>query len=224
MHVIRVGTPTNVKFNIFYRINQGGLPLNAQEIRNALFRGEWREQVRAMAAGASFLQATEGRIKGERMEDLELVLRFAALYSMRGKQRQADENLDDFLNNFVEKRCTSWSSEEWKEVRSAFERALKFAPQVFGRIVFRKYSPPGATRRPINRGLFETETVAVARRSDEDLQKLSTRSEQVIERFRAHFATNEDFYNSLLYATGRGSASNKRLEVADKIFDEVLRA
>ena len=158
------------------------------------------------------------------MEDLELVLRFAALYSLHGKQRQADENLDDFLNTFVENRCETWTSEDWKEVTTAFERALKFAPQVFGRIVFRKYSPAGASRRPINRGLFETETVAVAIRSEADLQILSSRSEQVIENFRAHFEKNEDFYNSLLYATGRGSASNKRLEIIDEILNEVISA
>lgn len=224
LHVIRVGTPTNVKFNIFYRINQGGLPLNAQEIRNALFRGEWREQIREMATGASFLQATEGRIKGERMEDLELVLRFAALFSLHGKLRQPDENLDEFLNNFVEKRCNTWTSKEWTEVKAAFDRALKFAPQVFGRIVFRKFSPPGASRRPINRGLFETETVAVATRSEADLRKLSSQAEQVIERFRTYFENDKDFYNSLLSATGRGLASNKRLEVMQRILDEAISA
>lgn len=46
LHIIRASTPSNVKFNIFSRINQGGLPLTAQEIRNAVYAGEWRKKVR----------------------------------------------------------------------------------------------------------------------------------------------------------------------------------
>ena len=224
LHVIRVGTPTNVKFNIFFRINQGGLPLNAQEIRNALFHGEWRDRIRDLAQSSDFLRATEGRIKGERMEDLELVLRFVALHSLAGKQRETDENLDEFLNNFVEKRSIRWDEDKWVQVRQAFERSMRAAPQVFGYMVFRKYSAQGLARRPINRGLFETESVALARRSDSDLQVLSSRAGQVIEKFREEFEKDRDFYNSLLSATGRGSASNKRLEVIERIFDEVVNA
>src|ERR1700730_2102353 len=222
LHVIRVGTPTNVKFNIFFRINQGGLPLNAQEIRNALFHGEWRDRVRDLSRSSDFLHATEGRIKGERMEDLELVLRFVSLYSLGDGQRQADENLDEFLNNFVERRSVHWNADKWAHITRAFERAMRAAPQVFGYMVFRKYSAQGLARRPINRGLFETESVALARRSEADLQVLSSRPGQVIEKFREQFEKNRDFYNSLLYATGRGSSSNKRLEIIDKIFDEVI--
>ena len=186
--------------------------------------GRMARSVRQLAGSSIFLEATERRIKGERMEDLELVLRFAALYSRRGEQRRADENLDEFLNDFVEQRSVRWTTNEWKDLRKASERALQFAPRVFGRIAFRKYSPEGATRRPINRGLFETETVALAMRTESDLEVLSGRSDQIIERFRREFEDNPEFYNSLIYATGRGQASNKRLEVIQRVFDEVLSA
>ena len=48
LHVIRPSTPSAVKFNIFSRINQGGLPLTAQEIRNAVYPGTWRQRVRKL--------------------------------------------------------------------------------------------------------------------------------------------------------------------------------
>jgi len=225
LHIIRPGTPLNVKFNIFSRINQGGLPLNAQEIRNAIYPGKWRDYIRRMASSEAFLNATENKIKGERLEDHELVLRFTALYSMpRDQKRHVDENLDIFLNDFVEKRSTSWTDESWRQAENAFERAMVAAPLVFGRIAFRKYSAPNEARRPINRGLFETQAVALARRTEPELNILAVRSEKVKELFGEKFGEDQEFRNALLYATGKGSASNKRLEVMDQIFDEVANA
>jgi Protein of unknown function DUF262 len=225
LHIIRASTPKAVKFNIFSRINQGGLPLTSQEIRNAIYgEGQWRERVRKLAEGTPFLTATDHKIKVERMEDIELVLRFVALYSFDSK-RPDNENLDDFLNDTVEKRSILWSDEKWADIESSFHRALAAASQVFGKYAFRKYFGPDQSRRPINRGLFETETVILARRSDGDLKLLGARSHSVLERMAGLFnAPNGDFMNATLYATGRGSSSNKRVEVLERALTEVLSA
>ena len=164
------------------------------------------------------------KIKGERMEDLELVLRFVALYSLpKGTPRSADQNLDEFLNDFVEKRCQTWTAAQWDEVSNAFARAMTYASKVFKSMAFRKYSAPNEYRKPINRGLFETESVLLARHSESDLNRLSGRADEVIQKFGAAFNTDQSFQDALLYATGRGSASNKRLETMESIFTEVLK-
>jgi len=62
VNVIRATTPKAVMFNVFARLNQGGLPLAAQEIRNAIFPGVWRERIRTLAEGDEFLSATESRV------------------------------------------------------------------------------------------------------------------------------------------------------------------
>src|SRR6266852_9502660 len=110
LHVIRASTPGDVKFNIFSRINQGGLPLTAQEIRNAIFVGDWRKKVRDLAESTAFTKATEHKINGERMQDMELVLRFIAHYTFQ-KDRPDDQNLDEFLNETVEKRAPQWDDQ-----------------------------------------------------------------------------------------------------------------
>jgi hypothetical protein len=225
LHVIRAGTPSAVKFNIFSRINRGGLPLTAQEIRNAIYEGNWKDKIRTLAEDPSFKSATDGKIKGERMEDLELVLRFVALYSslQDGICRPSDQNLDDFLNGFVDKKCRNWKDPEWTEVHAAFTKAMKYAPKVFKNIAFRKYSGPNESRRPINRGLFETESVVLARHSVAELEKLSQRADKIIQKFGEAFYNDPPFAEALLYATGRGAASNKRLEVFESIFTDVLK-
>jgi len=225
LHIIRASTPDEVKFNIFSRINQGGLPLASQEIRNALYRGEWRERLRKLSACDSFLNATEGKIKGERMEDIELILRFIAHYSLgKGESRPTDQNLDTFLNNFVETVCSNWKEEKWNEIEQAFDRAMRWTPKVFGNLAFRKYSEPGTHRRPINRGLFEAETVVVARCDEVQLEIISQKSSLLLEKFRDEFAANKEFQNALLYATGRGGAANKRITTFEKMIEGVLNA
>ncbi len=222
LHVIRPSTPSAVKFNIFSRINQGGLPLTAQEIRNAVYPGTWRQRVRKLAESKEFRDATHHKIKGERMEDIELVLRFVAHYTFDGT-RPDDQNLDDFLNDTVEQRSIPWGNDKWDEIEEAFFRALKAASKVFGRFAFRKYYGPNESRRPINRGLFETETVLMARRSSNELSLLADRSDQVLDGL-ADLFENSEFTSALLYATGRGSSSNKRLNLLGGVFTKVLNA
>ena len=226
LHVIRPGTPQKVRFNIFSRINRGGLPLTAQEIRNAIYPGQWRDVVKKMSKSKEFLSATYHKIKGERMEDLELILRFAAHYIMakNNEVRPPDDNLDDFLNDFVEKHSARWSPERWESVEIAFKRAMLAAPKVFGHMAFRKYSAPNAPRKPINRGLFETEAVALACRDESDLKALAGLSNEVQRLFKTQFEIYPTFSNALLYATGRGSAANTRLKYINNILDEALGA
>lgn len=223
LHIIRASTPEDVKFNIFSRINQGGLPLTAQEIRNAIYRGPWRDRVRQLAESPKFLLATDHKINKERMEDMELVLRFVAHYTLDAK-RQDDENLDEFLNDTVQKRCIHWGEDKWINIEAAFYRALQASQKVFGRFAFRKYFGPNQYRRPINRGLFETETVLLGRRSGEELEVLASRSDHVLAKLAHLLSSNEDFSNALLYATGRGSSSNKRIEILHAALSEVLNA
>ena len=226
LHVIRASTPADVKFNIFSRINRGGLPLTAQEIRNAIYKGTWREKIRMLSLNPHFFLSTEGKIKGERMEDLELVLRFVAHYTLaqRKGSRSTEENLDNFLNNFVEKESAKLSENDWQDIEKAFGKAMIAAPKVFGKLAFRKYSAPSTARKPINRGLFESESVALACRSEKELEILALNMSKVIESYGKSIERNQDFISSLLYATGRGAASNIRLNVFNNIFNEVISA
>ena len=53
---------------------------------------------------------------------------------------------------------------------------------------------------------------------------LARRSDHVLAKLAELLPTNVDFDNALLYATGRGWSSNKRLEILDAALNEVLNA
>lgn len=69
-NIIRANTPPAVKFNVFARLNQGGMPPNAQEIRNAIFPGVWRNELRRLAESEKFINATDGKVQKSRQQDM----------------------------------------------------------------------------------------------------------------------------------------------------------
>lgn len=79
VHVIDPATPPEVKYDIFKRINTGGSPLNAQEIRHCMSLDRSREFLKQCALTDEFNLATNGNLKKHiRMDDREVVLRYCA--------------------------------------------------------------------------------------------------------------------------------------------------
>jgi uncharacterized protein with ParB-like and HNH nuclease domain len=80
IYKIMPGTPTDVKFNIFKRINTGGLILEPQEIRHALFQGKPADFIAELGKNIEFIKATQGKIKTHRMLDRDFANRFLGFY------------------------------------------------------------------------------------------------------------------------------------------------
>ena len=54
VYLIKRGTPDNVRFNIFKRINTGGVPLSGQEIRHALNLGVATDLLKELSESGAF--------------------------------------------------------------------------------------------------------------------------------------------------------------------------
>ena len=209
VHVIRSGTPGIVKFNIFSRINEGGLPLKAQEIRNAIYPSIWRKKIKELAESEEFFKATEGKIKAKRMEDMELILRAVALH-YQDMPRPSDQNLEDFLNLFVEKECQHWEDNQWDEVQKNIKRALIIAPLILGDYVFRKYYRQKDKRKPINRGLFEAQVSTLSCYNYKQLEHLFHNKREVEKKF-IELSDNDDFKK--IYLTNDSDRSSYELDI-----------
>jgi len=98
IYLIQEGTPDNVKFNIFKRINTGGLPLSAQEIRHALNQGMVVDLLKRLAESKEFRRATAYGISDKRMADRECVLRFLA-FTVTSYRMYRGGDFDSFLND-----------------------------------------------------------------------------------------------------------------------------
>ncbi len=225
VNVIRATTPKEVMFNVFARLNQGGLPLSAQEIRNAIYPGDWRAHIRTLAESESFLTATNGRVPIDRQQDMEMVLRFVALWAL-GKpfKRPSGQVLDSFLNDTVATRLQQWNKKKWQNTQAAFNKGIHAAIAIFGGHAFRKSFIDSKARSPINKGLFEAQVVSLANLSAEEIKCLTRRKVQTCRKFGELISTANKFSNGLRSGTGHAESSNARIEGLQKIFREVVNA
>ena len=82
VNILDARSPKNVIYDIFRRVNTGGVNLNPQEMRNAICKQEVRDFLVKSTQNENYIMATRGRVKDDRMDSQELVLRFYAFYML----------------------------------------------------------------------------------------------------------------------------------------------
>jgi hypothetical protein len=175
VYSIEKGTPPEVKFNIFRRINTGGLPLSSQEIRHALNQGKSTDLLKALADLSDFRKATTWSIPRDRMVDREFILRFLAFMITSPDDYKSSE-FDSFLNDTMRK-INHMSDEEIDYLHRKFRDAMSAAIEIFDRDAFRKRYSEDSSRYPINKALFESWSVNLAQISKSEVEVLKLRQD-----------------------------------------------
>lgn len=206
LYVIEKGTPEEVKFNIFKRINTGGLTLTPQEIRHAMNQGIAAETVAEMAKDKAFIVATCNIIKPDRMDDCDFVTRFVAFYLQDFNSYEPD--MDGFMTKGMAliKRLTPESRQQMKE---NFAKAMTTATRIFSDDAFRKRRDIYDRRRPINKALFETLSVWLAKCSDEQRDRLIERR-NIVQRLFIELNRDDKFFYALSSGTGQKESVHYR--------------
>ena len=93
-NTLRKATPVKVKYVIFQRVNTGGVPLTAQEMRNALNPGRPAKFIKRLAETPAFCSVCN--ISPKRMSNRDFANRFVAFYLNYDKYYG---DLDMFLND-----------------------------------------------------------------------------------------------------------------------------
>lgn len=132
--VISAKSDSEIRFQVFERLNQGGVALNAQEVRHCVYRGSLNELLHAVVDDPIWLAATGKQAPSVRMVDCELVLRFLCF---RERVTVYSPPLKGFLNDFMRDRRTI-SPTEVDEMRNAVISTVGKVSSVFGGRSFRR--------------------------------------------------------------------------------------
>lgn len=173
-HIIDPTTPAEVTYDIFKRINTGGTPLNAQEIRHCMSKDRSRQFLKRCTATEEFRKATGGRFHDHiRMSDRETVLRFLAFRVHDLESYRNHIGIDSFLMNATREIDDPdlTPQAELERLHGDFRTAMSSAYEIFGEHAFRKWTLTSNYRNPINKSLFETWAVALVDHEPVDLRR-----------------------------------------------------
>ncbi|MGH3770734.1 MAG: DUF262 domain-containing protein [Pseudonocardiaceae bacterium] len=220
VHLLRRGTPEAVKFNIFSRLNTRGLRLSAQELRHALIPGKARRYLKEWAESSAFLDATGRSIRGDRMADREMVLRFVA-FRLTEPESYVSQDFDEFLRDAM-KALNRFSPAEVDRLEHDFTIAMVTARDTFGMHAFRKRNPGGGGGRfPVNKALFEAVSVNLAALSEQQRQCLLERKDKIDEKFMGLMG-DVDFQIAISQGTGDVAKVKRRFRRIQELFAEVI--
>lgn len=216
VYTVEKGTPEVVVYNIFQRINTGGLELNAQEIRQALCMGKATTLIQELAESEEFITATQHKVKPERMADREYVTRFIAFTELNYRE-EYHGNIDNYLIKAM-KQVNTYNDKQIEKIKYRFMRVMRYCKAIFGEYAFRKYNLEWH-RGPINKAIFELWSVCLSELSDSQLNELVSRRKEFLIAF-GRLMQNTDFITAL--KAGDQYSTAKRIEMARKLVKEYV--
>lgn len=205
--VIRQDEPTEDQssvYMIFERLNTGGVNLQPQEIRVALYHGEFVRVLSKLNDNAAWRRLFGNRTK--RLKDMEMILRFFAFYYYHQKYRAP---MKDFLNRYIASN-QHLKRQSKKELTAIFEETTSIIAKAVGTRAFRPV-------RAINAAVIDSVMTGVARRLS---QGPIRKKEQLAKRYNA-LLRNKGYRKAVETGTSQEANVETRLRLATKAFASV---
>ena len=162
-----------LKQQTFERLNSGGVDLTPQEVRNCLYQGLFNSLLIELSRHPIFVNAwglsqesadfqnTQDNLY-EKMEDVELVLRFFALRHVDNFEKTMKEFLDLYMI-----KSLRFSEKDILELKSIFERTLDLAYRIYGMNLFKPFDPQSQTwGARSNQAYYDAVMVGLSRHLD----------------------------------------------------------
>ncbi|MCC7515374.1 MAG: DUF262 domain-containing protein [Bacteroidia bacterium] len=219
IYKIMPGTPTDVKFNIFKRINTGGLILEPQEIRHALFQGKPAEYIAELGKNKEFLKATQNKIKTHRMLDRDFANRFLCFYLFGYENYTPD--LDTFMSKAMA-NINNMSIEDRNKITHDYSEAMKLSYKIFAEEAFRKIYNNYKRLPPINKALFDAIATQFALLTDTQREQLKSKAKEFKKGLYNLLKDDEKFFIAVTSSTGdRNRVYYRHSELKKLIFQTI---
>lgn len=198
-----------VKYDIFERLNTGSVKLESQELRNAVGRGPFNDAIKTFAQHEDFqrllqipLDDPDKSVKVQKMEDVELVLRFFALGG--GQYRETRKGLRDFLTLRLGE-FNLLTAQEIDELGNKFKTYITFIRHTLGDTAFAKHRVKGGISEKrmstFNAAVYDAIAVGVAEAfSLEQITKDQNRCAASFDNYLSIFE-DENFFQAISGAT-----------------------
>jgi len=213
-----------IKYDVFDRLNTGGVKANEMEVRNAVFRGPFTDALHKLSRTPAFCKVWEIPLDPvdaqsnplyQKMLDLSIVLRFFAL----SDPEKMDTPFKDFLGEFMDERNKMYAKNPALEAEDAtrLERAVQNSLNIFGVNSFR--NPNKRIKGPPSLPIAEAIMIGLA-----DYESgIITR--EISENIRVEFSKlcgDATFEKSISSGTNGKGAIRTRVNMAKELFRKCI--
>lgn len=220
VYLIKPGTPAQMKYSLFNRINTGGLKLNPQEIRHAMSqsikKGAASKFLKSIIETEEFKRVVIN--KNYRMAHDELVLRHLS-FAIYGSSSYRS-SMPKFLNQCM-LELGELSEKDLIRLKENFLSALDTAFIIFGQDTFKKSLAIPEHKKVVNKPLFETVSVCFANINKEGRDILINRKEDVVTAF-IELLNNPKFDAAISKSTANTERVQTRFKMVEEKMNELI--
>jgi hypothetical protein len=210
--VIQRESHPDIRFDVFERLNQGGVRLTPQELRNSNYRGDLNGIIKSLCTDERFQSIRRVNEVDSRMGDAEMVLRFFAFHFAPAEYRGF---FAPFLDKYLERKMKMTESDK-KLHESTFLNTIGKVAAVFGNNSYRQIGEDGKFANQINRAIYDSVMLTFAHI---DKKPLEAKKDLIVEQLKLLCTKNDDFKDAIGKATRDRARINTRL----RLWSEALR-
>jgi hypothetical protein len=159
--LISAKSDSEIRFQVFERLNQGGMPLNAQEVRHCVYRGSFNDFLHALAADPRWLSLAGVTERHPRMLDCELFLRY---FAIRNALPTYAPPLKPLMNEYMRQNRHA-DKKALEQLSTSFWSSIESVRAAFGAEPFRRYGKNDKGQvlvdRVTNRAVFDIEMLVM---------------------------------------------------------------
>jgi hypothetical protein len=218
--ILRQSDP-DIKFNVFQRLNTGGVRLNAQEIRNSAFPGPLNDAVLRMSTDKEFHQLLGIKVKHksaiyQEMRDAEFVLRFL---TFKSNWQTFSGGMKRHMDKFMEEN-QKMPADDIRAAMRDFTETINKVSTSFGEHAFHRWVPERRVwKRQVLASLFDAQMFAV---QDFGINELAGNQELLLNGLKKLFAETE-FRQSIDAATNTPNLFRYRITAVIRMLQEQIR-
>jgi 5-methylcytosine-specific restriction endonuclease McrA len=222
--VIDAADNTELRYEIFERLNRGSMALNEQEIRNCVYRGPFNELLAELEKEANWRKMKGGQAPEQRFKEREMILRF---FAFANRLQQYTGKLKHFLNEYMQQFAPK-EPQQLKAHTAQFRQTTQNIYAVFGDKAGRLYDVNSRTNKgqwdsKFSVTVFDIQASALMNRPTAKVQQAA---EQIRELFLFTMLTDNDLQDAISRRTGSTLQSKVRWtkfrELVDPIIDGTL--
>jgi hypothetical protein len=208
----------DIKYEVFQRLNTGGVKLNAQEIRNSAFPSILNDKILELSQNKKFQKLLGIKTKEksriyQEMKDAELVLRF---FTLKDTWEDYGGGLKLLLDNYLDKN-KDFNEKIVSKLENDFIETLNSVQIIFGENAsFRRWIPKSKKwKQQMSAPLFDMQMLGLYKANIDQL-KLS--KELILEDYKKLFNTDKEFIESIQSSTTSPSKFDYRIQRLLEIF------